>query len=302
MFRHLCHAFVCAVLLCAIGAGTASAVTPGEKIKLSGLIVGRAGESLTLRTAEEGDVQVALTPNTKVSMPKGLFKARHQDTAVTALVPGLRIKVKGIGNLEGNQVIADSISFSKNDLQTAQQIQAGLVPTQQQVQLNRNDIDQNRENILANQQQIGEQGRQIEANQQDITEVNQRFSALTDYDVKFTDSVYFAVGSSAISDKDKNDLLQLAINARNLKGYLVQVEGFCDSSGDPARNQQLSMERAQAVIAYLAQNGNIPLLHILAPGAMGTSNPVASNETPQGRSENRRVQVKVLVNRGLSAP
>ena len=62
------------------------------------------------------------------------------------------------------------------------------------------------------------------------------------------------------------------------------------------------MERSQAVVAYLAESGGISPLHMLAPGAMGTSEPVASNETAQGRAENRRVVVKVVVNRGLAAP
>jgi len=66
-------------------------------------------------------------------------------------------------------------------------------------------------------------------------------------------------------------------------------------------NQKLSMERAQEVIAYLLQTGKVPLTHIVAPGAMGEADPAATNETSQGRSENRRVEVKVLVNKGLNA-
>jgi len=65
-------------------------------------------------------------------------------------------------------------------------------------------------------------------------------------------------------------------------------------------NQKLSMDRAQAVIAYLIQDGKIPVRHVIAPGAMGTADPSAPNETAQGRAENRRVEVKVLVNKGLA--
>jgi len=60
------------------------------------------------------------------------------------------------------------------------------------------------------------------------------------------------------------------------------------------------MERAQGVIAYLIQQCNVPVRHIVAPGAMGEVAPVASNETKAGRAENRRVEVKVLLNKGLS--
>jgi len=94
--------------------------------------------------------------------------------------------------------------------------------------------------------------------------------------------------------------MDLTRNAGTLTGYLIEVKGFADSSGNAAMNQKLSMDRAQEVVAFLIQSGNIPVRRIVAPGAMGTASPAASNETVQGRSQNRRVEVKVLVNRGLA--
>jgi flagellar motor protein MotB len=67
-------------------------------------------------------------------------------------------------------------------------------------------------------------------------------------------------------------------------------------------NQKLSMERAQNVIAFLLQTCNVPVRHIVAPGAMGEAQAVATNETSAGRAENRRVEVKVLSNKGLAEP
>ena len=100
-----------------------------------------------------------------------------------------------------------------------------------------------------------------------------------------------------ISAQGQAALTALARDAVNLKGYIVQVEGFADSSGNAAMNQQLSMARADAVTAYLIQNCNIPVRHIVAPGAMGTARPAAPNETADGRAENRRAEVKILVNK-----
>jgi len=278
-------------------------VTNGEKVKVNGLIVGRNSESLTLKTTDSGNVVVVLTDNTKVEQPQGVLKIRKADMGMTALIPGLKIQVDGVGD-DQNRVVAMTIKFSKKDLQTAEAIQAGLNPTQEQVNANSQDISANKQGIQANQQDIAANKVQIASNREAIDAnqeaVNKRFSDLTDYDTKGTVTVYFASGSTSISAKDKSALQQLGKDAAGLKGFLVEVKGFADSSGNAAMNQKLSMERAQGVVAYLIQNCNVSVRHIVAPGAMGEADPAANNETAQGRAENRRVEVKILVNKGVN--
>ena len=293
MFRH-------AVLMTLLLTTAAFGISNGEQVNIKGLIIGRDGETFTLRTLESGNVVIVLTDNTKVIQPKGLFKVRKQDMGVTALMPGLKVSVEGIGDAQ-SRVVAKTVKFSKDDLRTAEAVQAGLAPTQEAVQENKENIQTNKEDIAANKVQIAANREKIDANEQDIQDVNKRFSDLTEYDVKYSANVLFATGKTTISAKDKDALLQLAHGAVNLKGYLVQVKGYADSSGNAAMNQKLSMDRAQEVIAFLLQKGDIPLRHIVAPGAMGEAEPTATNETSQGRAENRRVEVKVLVNRGLAA-
>jgi len=292
-----------AALLCVLSIGSAYGVSNGEKVKTNGLITGRNGDTLTVRTLESGNLIVVLTDNTKVEQPKGLLKIRKTEMGVTALMPGLKIQVDGIGDPQ-NRVVANTIRFSKDDLRQAEAIQAGLAPTQQAVATNQQNIQGNKEDIAANQVQLAANREKIAANQEQISanqqDVNKRFSDLSDYDDKGDATVYFASGSTEISAKDKDALTALAHNAVNLSGYIVQVKGFADTSGNAAMNQKLSMERAQEVVAFLLQNCNVPLRHIVAPGAMGEADPAAPNETAQGRAENRRVEVKVLVNRGLA--
>jgi outer membrane protein OmpA-like peptidoglycan-associated protein len=266
---------------------------------MNGLITGRNGDTLTVRTLESGNVVVVLTDDTKVQQPKGLLKVRKADMGVTALIPGLKIGVEGIGDSQ-SRVVANTITFSKDDLSQAEAIQAGLAPTQQAVETNQKNIQGNKEQIGSNQQNIASNQGEIAANQQDIQATNKRFSELSEYDTKYNATVYFKSGSTTISSKDKDDLSQMAHQAVNLTGYIVQVKGFADSSGNAAMNQKLSHERAQEVVAYLLQNCNVPLRHIVAPGAMGEADPAATNETSDGRADNRRVEVKVLVNRGLA--
>jgi len=278
----------------------------GTKVKINGLITGRDGENLTLKTTKsQANVVVVLTDSTKVESPKGLVGLRRSEQSVTALIPGLKVTVEGTGS--ETRVVAKTITFSGDDLRLAETIQAGLNPTQQQQEVNKANIasnaqgvDANKQGVADNQVQITSNQEQIATNQQDIQATTKRFSELSEYDTKSTVTLHFDTGSDKLSAQDQTSLSQLAQSATTLTGYIVQVKGFADSSGNAAMNQQLSMDRAQAVVAYLLQSCSIPLRHIVAPGAMGIADPAAPNELADGRAENRRVEVKVLVNRGVA--
>jgi len=123
---------------------------------------------------------------------------------------------------------------------------------------------------------------------------------LTDFDVKGETTVKFKVGSAALSKEDQEQIKQLAQSALGLKGYIVEVMGYADATGSAAMNTRLSEDRAKAVITCLIQQGGVPIRHIVAPGAMGEYGSAAPNETKAGRAENRRVEVKVLVNKGIA--
>ena len=94
-----------AALLCVLCAGLAYGVSNGEKVKMTGLITGRNGDTLTVRTLESGNIVVVLTDNTKVVQPKGALKIRKTDMGVTALIPGLKVQVDGMGDPQ-NRVVA----------------------------------------------------------------------------------------------------------------------------------------------------------------------------------------------------
>lgn len=273
------------VAICCIALASAYG---GDETTVKGFITGRTGDSMTLRTADGTNMTVALTDDTKVQQPKGLG-LRKQQVSWTELIPGLRVEVKGNTNAQG-QLVASKITFNKQDLQTASMIQAGLAPTQQRVQ-------ENQQAIASNQQAIATNKQTIETNEQ---EVDKRFADLADYDVKKELVVTFAPGSSALSQKEKTELADLANSTAKVNGAIIQVKGFADSSGNLAMNQTLSRDRAESVIEYLMQDCNVAPRRIVAPGAMGISDPVASNETAAGRASNRRVEVKILVNKGVA--
>jgi OmpA-OmpF porin, OOP family len=267
----------------------------GEDTKtIKGMITGRTADSLTVRGADGTTQTVTLTDDTKVQSPKGLG-IRKEQMSWASLIPGLKVSVKGAPDASGN-LVAEEIKFSKDDLQTASMIQAGLTPTEEKVAANAQNIAANKENIGVNSANIAANKGQIAANQE---EVSRRFSDLADYEVKNKATIYFASGKSTLGADDKAALSKLAAEATKLSGCIIEVQGFADSTGNAAANQSLSKDRAYAVVNYLMQEGNVPPRHIVSPGAMGISNPAGSNETAQGRSQNRRVEVKLMVNKGI---
>ncbi len=275
-----------------------SAYAQGEKMKVKGLITARTGDTIVLKTTDGSTMTVSLDDDTRVQQPKGLGIRKKQMSAAV-LIPGLKVSVDGTSQ-DATHILAKSITFDGDDLETAEMIQAGLSPTERKVAANQRNIEENGQNIEANKQNIASNKAAIDANSAEAAEASKRFSELSDYDTKAQLDIHFASGSSEISEAEQEALKKLAQNAVTLKGYIVQVKGFADSSGNAAMNQNLSMDRAQNVIAFLLQDCNVPVRHIVAPGAMGEAAPVASNETEAGRAENRRVEVKVLLNKGLA--
>ena len=289
---------------------TSASAFAGDKVKGKGVVTMRSGDSLTVET-DEGTTTVVVTPDTKVQHPIGLG-ARKKQVGPEVLIPGLRLKFEGMG--DQNQVTAETITFDQDDLSLAKVIQAGLNPVAQQTSVHTQQIATGKAAIQANQaaieaaqQEIEANKQRIAANQDQIAEVSrstaQRFSELGQYSVKDQTTVYFATGDYTIGAEYKQplaDLAKQALQSDNPKAYLLQVSGFADSVGKAADNQVLSKHRAEAVVAYLLQECSIPVGRIVAPGALGEANPTASNETPSGRSENRRVEVKLLINKGIA--
>jgi OmpA-OmpF porin, OOP family len=118
--------------------------------------------------------------------------------------------------------------------------------------------------------------------------------------VKAENAVKFETGSSTIRPEYEEELKTLAMTATSMKGYIIEVSGYADSTDNAAMNTKLSEDRAKAVVIFLMQQCGVPVRHIVAPGAMGEFGPAASNESAEGRADNRRVEIKVLVNKGIA--
>jgi len=284
----------------------------GDKAKVKGMITDRTGETLIVKSGGQ-TTTVVLTDDTTTKDDKGLFGLDKQHLSNVVLIPGLKVDIDGSSD-DAGRFVAKTITVDGDDLEAAEMIQSGLHPTAEQVAANVQTLETHsgqlashgvqlaaqKENIETNQQGIAANKQQLEQNIKDIEENSQRFTALSNYDVKGQATVKFNVGSSSISAADQEELNKLAQTATGLTGYIVEVMGYADSTGSAAMNTKLSEDRAKAVVTYLIQQGNVPIRHVVAPGAMGEYGAAAPNETKAGRAENRRVEIKVLVNKGIT--
>ena len=268
----------------------AHAADPIDNIE--GVISSRKGDNLVLRHSWLGVINVTITSSTNIYELKGplglgiLPSSKSPDV----LVPGLKIIVEPVSAAQKN--VAGTIRFNTSDLETLYAIQAALATPQAQIQALTQELAAQKEHNSIQDQAIA-------ASKAADIAINKLIGDLAEYDQKAEISILFDVNSAALSDKSKAELKEFAAKAKTYRGYLIQVAGYADASGSAGRNQALSDRRSEAVAAYLQQECDVALSRVLAPIAMGASNPVAPNETAQGRAENRRATVKVAVNRGI---
>ncbi len=273
--------------------------------QIQGVIDGRSGATMTVKTADAGNVVVLLTNSTQVEEVEGGLKMRKKTMGLTALIPGLPVEVKG--STVNNQLVAEDVKFKGSDLKTAQDMQASMAPIKaaeaaQAAQLAQEqaNLKQQQAALTAEQKQQAADEAKIAANKAAAAKANQRFSELGEYNTLGEVDVLFANGKVGVAPEYRAQLLQLAQKAKTIDGYMIQVKGYASAVGSSAMNQKLSTERANNVTELLEQKGGIPLTNMLAPGAMGTSKQVAPDTTKEGQAENRRVTVKILQNKGIA--
>jgi OmpA-OmpF porin, OOP family len=276
-----------------------SAYAQGEKTKVKGNIISRAGSHMTLKTSDGTNVVVVLSDSTDVQQVEGVFKARRKDMAMAALIPGLECEVQGTYNAK-QELSADWVRFSGEALQQAQAAQAAVHETQAQAAANAEALTAQNAALKEQQAALNKQAQEIAANKAKIAANSARFGQLDDYYILDEVTVLFANGKVNVDPKYAPALLELVQKAKTYNGYNIQVKGYASAVGSAALNQELSEERAENVTNILIQQGSVPLTAMLAPGAMGESRQVGNEKSEQGQAENRRVVVRALLNKGIA--
>ena len=268
-------------------ASAASRVSPvpsGAKMKFRGVVIDRNGDSFTIRDRTRTDYQVLITDRTSVKTYGGFFSGGKK-YPVTDILRGLIVEVEGRGDSQG-QLVADKIRFRESDMRAALTTDTRVGP-----------VEENQQKIAG---QIDELYAVAQEARQEVTRVDERVSALDDYDETETVAVNFRVNSAVLSPEAKQQLDDFATKALAGKNYMIEVAGHTDSTGGETKNLRLSRARAESVVEYLTINHHIPARRFITPMGYGKSTSVADNSTAAGRAQNRRVEVKMLVNRGLN--
>ena len=288
-------------VLSLIGLMLLTTIVTAQTTKVEGLIQGRSGDTMILKTSESPNlVAVLLTDSTDVAQVQGVLKARKKDMSMAALIPGLAVKVEGTYNAQ-KELVATKVRFKGNDLERAQAIDAGMHETKAQTQQNQEELEKQKAALEQQQAQLAEHHAKIAANKAAIDAAVTRFGQLDDYYIFDELTVYFGNGQVKVDPKYNSQLMALVEKSKTIEGYMIEVKGFASATGSTAMNQKLSEDRANAVTNILIQQGRVPLTRMLAPGAMGESEQVGENEkTAEGQAQNRRVVVRVLQNKAIA--
>jgi outer membrane protein OmpA-like peptidoglycan-associated protein len=292
------------------GGANTRTVASGQKMKVKGVVTSRQADTFVVQDANGVSTTVTLTNATSVKTSGGFLRGGN-NYGVTAILRGLNLEVEGRG--DGTNLVAEKVRFKEGDLRTARTVEANVVPVENRVGAAEGRIGQVEQNAqrlsgqldelaaVSNAARGGAKAAQETADMavSGVNATNERISALDDYQVQNNTSILFKVGSSVLSRDSKAQLDQIAQQALQAKGYVLEVSGFASSDGSTEANRRLSQRRADTVIRYLVENHQIPLRRIVTPYGYGESNAVADNATRAGREQNRRVEVKVLVNRGI---
>ena len=239
-------------------------MTKGPEIE--GIITARSGDRMQVTATSGTKSVITINDATRIRASGGFLSLDRQKLAATSLLNGLPVTVKT--SQSGGQLVATQIDLKNKDLKTATMIHGGT------------------------DQRFAEQSAATEA-------LRGRMGDIDKYNVKSTTNVNFDTGKAVLSEQAKADLCAAASAAEAMDNALLLVVGYTDSTGSEDLNQELSEKRAGRVVNYLQQVCHWKPYRMLTPTGMAEADPTASNDTEEGKAQNRRVAVNVLVSKGL---
>ena len=237
-------------------------MTKGPEIE--GIIAARTDGRIRVRTADGNNTTIAIADYTKIKSKGGFLGLNSDKLAAASLLNGLPVKIETL-QWDGG-LVASEVDLKSKDLRTASMIQTGT------------------------DQRFGEQTAATEA-------LRSRVGDIDNYNVKGTTNVNFDTGKAVLSEQAKADLCTAANSANGMNNALLLVVGYTDSTGSEETNQVLSEKRASRVVNHLQQACGWKPYRMLTPTGMAEADPAADNTTTEGKAQNRRVAVNILVSK-----
>ena len=241
-----------------------SGMTEGPEI--NGFVSARSGDKVQVTAADGTAAVVLISEGTRIRSSKGLFGLTKTSLGADALLNGLPVTVKTVE--WSGALVASDVRLKNSDLKTASMIRTGTA------------------------QGFAEQTAATEA-------LRGRLGDIDKYNLKGTTNVNFDIGKANLSEQAKADLCAAAAQAESTENALMLVVGYTDSTGSQEFNQELSEKRASRVVNYLQQACGWKPYRMLTPTGMAEADPLADNFTDEGKAQNRRVAVNILVSKSV---
>ncbi len=241
-----------------------SGLEPGPEI--IGIISARRGDRFRVTGDDRANTIVAISEATQVRASGGFLGLSRTSLNADALLNGLPVTVETVQ--WGDALVASRVRLRNNDFRTASMIRNGT------------------------EQGFAEQTAATDALRSRVGDIDQ-------YNVRRTTNVYFDTGEHRLSPAAEAELCATANEAQATENALLLVVGYTDEIGTDDNNQVLSERRAGRVVNYLQQRCRWAPYRMLTPSGMAESDPVADNMTEEGRAQNRRVAVSILVSKAV---
>ena len=277
---------------------------PPRKIRLSGIIGGQESDRFTVIDSRNHETVVLKTDATRfiVKQMRGGKK-----TGGSNLFGGMHVEVIGVPGAN-DEVKAEVITFTDFDYRVAQAVESRIRPIEERtsnVESKVSAVEGNNQRLsgqleelaaVSNAARGGTKAAQATADAAvaGVNATNERITAIDDFVVAKSITIGFTAKSTEITEQAKAQLQQFGAELSQMKGYVVEVAGFGDKTGTKEENIVVSQERADAVARYLVTNGLVPVRRLLLPVGYGTRE---SAEASGGR-----VEIRILMNKGLTSP